>query len=273
MFSSKAIGRLLNSSRNGRWLAKPHLCAARNTNWVCHSVRLLNVNREYCNLYPQLNLKTFRVIQHTTPRRSFMASSCSYRTRTLPPDEAEAKEADSKAESEQWISILENTVSAPWLFSLPPDPEQRLKLAYALLFQIVLYLTRPAEAEQFIVAFGTAPASSDSEIGRARASVGVIIKAAVHQMSSVPANSPVRSDQADVFDIFGALHAIHDMYLTDSDISDLETWSDFWMRAQPVVLELGMKLDEKGFGVTEDDWNEMKESERKEEKASEMKSE
>lgn len=55
---------------------------------------------------------------------------------------------------EKWIAILENTAGAPWLSSLPPELENRLKLAYTLLFQIVLYLGRPMDpekADQFLV--------------------------------------------------------------------------------------------------------------------------
>ncbi|KAG6812704.1 hypothetical protein H0H92_001207 [Tricholoma furcatifolium] len=165
-----------------------------------------------------------------------------------------AKAGDS-AESEKWISILENTTSAPWLFSTAPiDAEQKLFLAYTLLFQIVLYLSRPAEegGEQFLTAFSTAPASPESEIGRARVAVPTILRATVHQLSTVPLNSPTRTTHSDIFDIFGALQSIHDMYLMD-DIPDLQTWTAFWSRAQPVVIDLGMKLDEKGFGLPKDE--------------------
>ncbi|KAG6817502.1 hypothetical protein H0H87_008128 [Tephrocybe sp. NHM501043] len=169
------------------------------------------------------------------------------------PKKAEFGPQDSsKSETERWISILENTTSAPWLFSSIPDVEKKLILAYTLLFQIVLYLSRPEGGEQFLTAFETAPASSESEIGRARVAVPIILRAAVHHLSTVPLNSPVRAEHSDIFDIFGALQAIHDMYLTE-EISDLRTWSDFWSRAQPIVLELGMKLDEKGFGLPKDD--------------------
>jgi len=254
MFSSRVIGRLVNSSRNGTYLAaKHHIRVSRST-----------------GLLP---LKALRLTQITTAWRSYTPSSRSYTTQTQNPDEAQPEaEAKSEPPSEEWISILENTTSAPWLFSVSPDPKQRLKLAYTLLFQIVLYLTRPAEAEQFIVAFSTAPASPESEIGRARAAVGVIIRAAVRQLESVPLNSPIRVEQADIYDLFGALQVLHDTYLFE-DISPLETWSQFWARAQPVVLELGIKLDEKGFGLTEDDWGDTRSAEEKAEKTSEGKSE
>lgn len=100
----------------------------------------------------------------------------------------------------------------------------------------------------------------ESEIGRARVAVPIILRAAVHHMSTVPLNSPLRREHPDIFNIFGALQAIHDMYLTGT-ISDLETWTTFWSRVQPVVIELGMKLDEAGFGLPKDEVEEeLKES-------------
>lgn len=78
-------------------------------------------------------------------------------TRTLPPDENPTKvETDTKEtmSPDKWIQVLENTASAPWLNTLPTEHGDRLKRAYTLLFQIVLYLGRPQEpemAEQFLV--------------------------------------------------------------------------------------------------------------------------
>ncbi|GLB36903.1 hypothetical protein LshimejAT787_0311900 [Lyophyllum shimeji] len=255
MLSSKAAGRLISFSRNGRYLAA--------SSRISVGRKLSSVNTRACRSFQEAS----------KPSWLFMAPSRTYTTHATPPSETQPPPSETQPNPEsqpdpeagQWIAILENTTSAPWLFTLSPDPEQRLRIAYALLFQIVLYLTRPTEAEQFIVAFGTAPASSDSEIGRARKAVGTIIQAAVHQMSSVPSDAPVRAAHGDVFDIFGALHAIRDMYAAE-DLSALKTWSEFWARAQPVILELGMKLDEKGFGLTEEDWNEMTAREEKAEK-------
>lgn len=83
-----------------------------------------------------------------------------YTTQTKPPtleEEAAATAAEKEPKTqdagksippEKWIKILENTASAPWLGSLPPVHEDRLKRAYALLFQIVIYLGRPQDAEE-----------------------------------------------------------------------------------------------------------------------------
>lgn len=47
-----------------------------------------------------------------------------------------------------WISVLENTANAPWLFSLPDKPESRLTKTHILLLQIVMYLLRPNELDK-----------------------------------------------------------------------------------------------------------------------------
>jgi hypothetical protein len=70
----------------------------------------------------------------------------------------------------------------------------------------------------------------------------------VHDLSSIPLNSPLRTQHSGTFDIFGALLALHDMYLLDAD-GKVEEWTAFWSRAQPILLTLGMKLDEDGYGL------------------------
>ncbi|KAF5376905.1 hypothetical protein D9615_007354 [Tricholomella constricta] len=235
--------------------------------------------RSLSTVRPSRPLRTQLPLAKITSKRAYTT------TRTPPPDaepQASASqqpaEGEAEADAEKWISILENTASAPWLHKLSPDHASRLKVAYTLLFQIVLYLSRPGESEQLLLAFATAPAPPDSEIGRARTAVGAIIKAAVHQLSSVPVSSPLRREQAEVFALFGALQVIHDMYLVDDEATaagagagpgGLEAWSAFWARTQPVVLELGMKLDEKGFGWTEEELGGAKKEKGKEEEKEE----
>jgi hypothetical protein len=105
-------------------------------------------------------------------------------------------------------------------------------------------------------AFGSLPAPPTSEIGRAREAIVTITKAIVHHISSIPQSSELRTKQQEIFDIFGALQVTHDSYLLNGDgniTADLQTWTAFWARAQPVLLELGMKLDEKGFGMDLDE--------------------
>jgi hypothetical protein len=90
----------------------------------------------------------------------------------------------------------------------------------------------------------------------------------VRDLASVPLNSPLRTKHSDLFAMFGALQPIYDVYTAtgadvgatsaDTEVQDdkdrarflgqLRAWTEFWSRAQPVLLALGMKLDEGGFG-------------------------
>lgn len=56
------------------------------------------------------------------------------------------------AASDQWLQALETAATAQWLDVLPADPADRLRRAYALLMQVILYLHRPQnEIEQSLV--------------------------------------------------------------------------------------------------------------------------
>lgn len=50
------------------------------------------------------------------------------------------------------------------------------------------------------------------------------------------------------FSILGALVPLHDMYIVHGEAPEVPVWSEFWSRAQPIILTLGMKLDEDGYG-------------------------
>jgi hypothetical protein len=99
----------------------------------------------------------------------------------------------------------------------------------------------------FRQAFGSAIVPPESEIGHARKSVATITQAVVQDISAVPISSSLRTEKSEIFNIFSALQALHDMYLVNDTIEP-ENWTEFWSRAQPVVLALGMKLDEEGYG-------------------------
>jgi hypothetical protein len=111
-----------------------------------------------------------------------------------------------------------------------------------------------------------APASPESDIGRARKAIVDITKAIVRQISSVPVNSPLRQEKREIFDTFGALQALHDNYLMEG-VPDFKQWSQFWTRSLPVLLELGNQLDQRGYGLTGEELNELYEQEKQERNA------
>ena len=116
-----------------------------------------------------------------------------------------------------------------------------------------------------IQAFGSAIVPPDSEIARARKAVLAITRAVVNDISAVPLNSPLRTDNVEIFSIFGALQTLHDAYVVNgTEEGVLDNWGEFWSRAEPVVLSLGTKLDEDGFGLDLGKEGEGKDGERQE---------
>ena len=77
----------------------------------------------------------------------------------------------------------------------------------------------------------------------------------------MPVNSSLRSEKSAIFDIFGALQALHHMHVVNG-VDETENWTEFWTRAQPVVLALGMKLDEEGYGFDSDELHKEREREK-----------
>jgi hypothetical protein len=184
---------------------------------------------------------------------------------TIPPD--------------AWIEALERTANAPWLFHLPNDPADRLKRSFTLLFQIILYLGRPQEAEkatQFLTVRpkfhctplypptdASVPANSGVQLRHRSTLVRnrtctprsgqYITRAVVHDISSIPSSSPLREEQVELFGVFDALRLLHDVYLENTGKGegevDSQEWYEFWTRAEPMLLELAEVLDKKGFGL------------------------
>ncbi|KAJ8453684.1 hypothetical protein ONZ45_g19611 [Pleurotus djamor] len=160
---------------------------------------------------------------------------------------------------ERWIEALETVANAEWLTHRPLDPSDRMRRAYALLMQVILYLHRPQpEVEQYLVDFMQAEVTPESEIHRARKATTSIARVVLQDLASVPSN-PLHADNPQVFAILGALMPLHDVYLDglkekEGIILDLPEWTEFWEKAQPILLELALKLDEAGFGLDKQEW-------------------
>lgn len=58
-------------------------------------------------------------------------------------EQAPSDSSDNSAPPDAWVSILENTVSSPWLFSRPQTQERILQRAFTLILQIILSLNVP----------------------------------------------------------------------------------------------------------------------------------
>jgi hypothetical protein len=62
-------------------------------------------------------------------------------------EQAPSDSSDNSAPPDAWVSILENTVSSPWLFSRPQTQERILQRAFTLILQIILSLNVPREPD------------------------------------------------------------------------------------------------------------------------------
>jgi len=134
-----------------------------------------------------------------------------------------------------------------------------------------MYLGRPQESpEQFLVVsnaklhvkfqtdgdwgkqdFESAAAEPGSDLVRARRAITVLVGAVVRDLASIPQNSPLRAKHLETFGIFGALVPLYDTYIQDGVAPEVPVWTEFWSRAQPIILTLGMNLDTDGYGIKE----------------------
>jgi hypothetical protein len=78
----------------------------------------------------------------------------------------------------------------------------------------------------------------------------------------------LRTEYPQIFEIVGALEPLRDRFLVEVrpvgsegnktkgwevGLEEVQDWKEFWGRAMPVLMELGMRLDDAGFGIGEDE--------------------
>ena len=156
-----------------------------------------------------------------------------------------------------FIQALENTAKAPWLHLASRTEEESLQRVYVLTWQIFFYLSRPQKgedfsSEQYLLDFIQADVPRDSEMYRARLAAVSILKAVRSNINSISQNSPLRKEQTEIFDLFGALTPLFDQHLPVGKDVSLEEWKELWETASPILLATGMKLDEKGYGFDQE---------------------
>ncbi|KIK05070.1 hypothetical protein K443DRAFT_46070, partial [Laccaria amethystina LaAM-08-1] len=133
---------------------------------------------------------------------------------------------------------------------------------------VIMYLGRPQASEeaaaQYLSAFDSLPAPPTTPIGRARTCTSICTSAIIHVLSSTPLSSPLRTEYPQIFEIVGALEPLRDRFLVEKvrpvgnegnktkgwevGPEEVQDWKEFWGRAMPVLMELGMRLDDAGFG-------------------------
>jgi len=96
------------------------------------------------------------------------------------------------------------------------------------------------------------PAEEGSDTYQARKAVVAIISSIVHNCSRITLNAPIRTQHAQIFDILGAIIALHDMYIRGQQNLALKEWTEMWGRALPMLITLSSAIDQAGFGHRKD---------------------
>lgn len=102
-------------------------------------------------------------------------------------------------------------------------------------------------------AFQTASVDETNDIAKARDAITILIRTIVRDLTSIPLNSELRTKHAEIFAIFGALVPLHDAFIADGNAPGQPEWSEFWSKTQLILLELGAKLDQAGYGIKPDE--------------------
>lgn len=92
-----------------------------------------------------------------------------------------------------------------------------------------------------------------SHVARARAAIFVLVGTIVRDIDSIPVSSKLRTEHRELFDIFGALLPLHDALKMEEHGIAQPAWAEFWSRGQYVLITLGQKLDECGYGIEDEE--------------------
>ncbi|KAJ7813888.1 hypothetical protein B0H14DRAFT_2851867 [Mycena olivaceomarginata] len=127
---------------------------------------------------------------------------------------------------------------------IPGEDNGRLRVSYALIYEILQYLCRHGEgSETYLTVFMNHDAEEGSNLYRARKSVRRLTEIVVKYLSAV--GPSLREKHSAVFNLFGALEPLCMFQAADTP----QEWKSFWGRAQPILVELGVELDKAGFGA------------------------
>ncbi|CAE6452852.1 unnamed protein product [Rhizoctonia solani] len=126
-----------------------------------------------------------------------------------------------------------------------------MERAYALIFQLFLFLSRPqpnSSPEHYLQTFETIPSSDGDDLHLARLCAIHIVKTIVWELDSIPASDPQRAKYPNVFEDAKGLSMLCEQFLKGQD-SVPETWSIFWAEAQQALVALGMDLGDAGYAI------------------------
>ncbi|KAJ7062819.1 hypothetical protein C8F01DRAFT_1135346 [Mycena amicta] len=164
-----------------------------------------------------------------------------------------AASLERKMTEEEALSRIERIETLAEVFhGVPKDSSARLSTAYLLVCEIIAYLSRHGEeAPAYISIFTNTAVAPDSDVARARKAIFKVAQLFTQILSAVPDSASIRKEHAKAFALHGALDVLFFDYNgpatgdSDSDGAiDLQEWTKFWIRAQPIVIELAGVLDE-----------------------------
>ncbi|KAJ6506414.1 hypothetical protein C8R47DRAFT_1102082 [Mycena vitilis] len=128
----------------------------------------------------------------------------------------------------------------------PGDEAACLRVSYSVIYEITRYLARHGdESETYLSVFMNSEAPPNSNIDVARKNVFKLTEYIRGLFSFVSSSSSFRGEHRGIFDLVGALEPLLMVYDGEGDTRE---WTAFWSRAQPILLELGVQLDQAGFG-------------------------
>ncbi|CAE6407509.1 unnamed protein product [Rhizoctonia solani] len=131
-----------------------------------------------------------------------------------------------------------------------------MERAYALIFQLFLFLSRPqpnSSPEHYLQHahsqnFETIPSFDGDDLHLARLCAIHIVKTIVWELDSIPESDPQRIKYPNVFEDAKGLSMLCEQFLKDQD-SVPETWTVFWAEAQQALVALGMDLGDAGYAI------------------------
>ncbi|KAG8699426.1 hypothetical protein FRC09_006630 [Ceratobasidium sp. 395] len=120
------------------------------------------------------------------------------------------------------------------------DAANRMERAYALIFQLFLYMSRPQpelSPEHWLQTFETIPSSDGEDLHLARLCAIHIVRTIIWELDSIPQNDLQRTKYPNVFEDARGHEGVPPQ------------WSLFWSEAQPALLALGMDLGDAGYVI------------------------
>ncbi|CEL60827.1 hypothetical protein RSOLAG1IB_04066 [Rhizoctonia solani AG-1 IB] len=131
------------------------------------------------------------------------------------------------------------------------DAPNRMERAYALIFQLFLFLSRPqpnSSPEHYLQTFETLPSFDGDDLHLARLCAIHVVRTIVWELDSIPTSDPHRAKYPNVFEDAKGLSMLCEQFLKDHE-SVPETWSLFWSEAQQALVALGMDLGDAGYAI------------------------